>query len=343
MIVKSMTRKNASFSQLSKYMEYWEGRDDAKYRVIHNTYASDRLSLSEEFESNAQLLKSRKNGVFLYHEIVSIKKIDWINEEDQKKALCHIVNKYIDERSPGNLVYWVLHCEKKHIHYHLMISANELDKSNRLRLTKWKFADIKKNLKQWALEKYPTLDLGNSPEKKQSQASIELRRRTGKNQEKEFVVWVMTELLTKAQTELGLKASLEKYGFQIYQNWKTPGILVQGTGRKYRFKTIGLLGEYEKVQLKFQRLEAEKTLVEGRRIKASIVLKSHRLQLTNTISQIENLKVNIADMVSFITKHNPKPQVIQAKKHLSQRRSFNQKNNLKHKQWGFKTNNIRWR
>ena len=70
MIIKSMSRKEPSFGQLIKYIERETGNE--RYRFRHNVFARDPNRICAEFEQNAQLLKQRKGGVYLYHEIISI-------------------------------------------------------------------------------------------------------------------------------------------------------------------------------------------------------------------------------------------------------------------------------
>lgn len=70
MIVKSISRKTKSFAQLMRYMT----RDDANrdHDLYHHLDAENPQALVSQFEANAALLKARKNGNILYHEIVSI-------------------------------------------------------------------------------------------------------------------------------------------------------------------------------------------------------------------------------------------------------------------------------
>lgn len=123
MIVKSMSRKQASFGQLIGYIDR-EPIPDA-YRIRHNLFGRDPQHVREEFEANASLLSSRKNGVSLYHEILSITRARGLSDEQQKQRLTQIAQDYIAARCPCNLVYGGLHEDKHHsFHFHLMISAN---------------------------------------------------------------------------------------------------------------------------------------------------------------------------------------------------------------------------
>ena len=70
MIIKSMSRKVPSFGQLLGYIDREAGGE--AYTLRHNLRGRDHASIEQEFSCNADLLQQRRNGVFLYHEIISI-------------------------------------------------------------------------------------------------------------------------------------------------------------------------------------------------------------------------------------------------------------------------------
>ena len=123
MIVKSMSRKVPSFGQLIGYIDRDEGQEP--YRIRHNVWGRDPDLIRAEFEQNGDLLAKRKNGVYLYHEIISITRAKGVGLARQKTALREIAERYIAERCPDNLVFGNLHEDQEHsLHYHLIISAN---------------------------------------------------------------------------------------------------------------------------------------------------------------------------------------------------------------------------
>ena len=79
MIIKSMSRKEASFTQLLHYIDREIGQED--YAIRHNLFAWDREDMGREFEQHAQRLKQRKNGVYLFHEIISLSRSSQLSEE----------------------------------------------------------------------------------------------------------------------------------------------------------------------------------------------------------------------------------------------------------------------
>jgi hypothetical protein len=91
-----------------------------------------------EFEANAQHLEARKNGNYLYHEIISLdpNTTEEISIKEQVKILHDVADKYLSLRAKNNLSYGKIHCDKSHVHLHLCISANEVYSNKRHRLSK---------------------------------------------------------------------------------------------------------------------------------------------------------------------------------------------------------------
>lgn len=183
MIIKSMSRKEPSFGALMKYIDRELGTET--HRVRHNVMGRGADPIRAEFERNASLLKKRKNGVYLYHEIISITRAQGLDPKAQQDLLHQIVQHYVDARCPENLVYGGLHQDKDHsYHYHLMISANRAGETGRLRLTKKQFRDIQVQLEAHVLEKHPELEqqiaINKRAEHRRSRGSLEHERRTGR-------------------------------------------------------------------------------------------------------------------------------------------------------------------
>ena len=97
MIIKSMSRKVPSFGQLLNYIDRDEGNEG--YQLRHNLMGRKREALQAEFERNAALLMKRKNGVYLYHEIISLSRAQGLSPEEQKKRLYEIAQQYVGARS----------------------------------------------------------------------------------------------------------------------------------------------------------------------------------------------------------------------------------------------------
>lgn len=123
MIIKSMSRKTPSFSQLVDYIDNDVSRTEY---YTYNLYNMDKVSIKREFYENSRHVKLRKNGVYLYHEIISLSKDEKVSLGKQAEILTDLTQKYVEERSPEALVFGKIHFDKENVHFHLLISANEV-------------------------------------------------------------------------------------------------------------------------------------------------------------------------------------------------------------------------
>lgn len=250
MIIKSMSRKEASFSQLYDYMKQGANRKDDKYHFNYNCFGRKREEIIQEFEQQANYLGKRKNGVYLYHEIISISRTKNISTAKQKEILSDIVKQYIQSRAKNNLVSVFIHDEKdNNLHFHLMISANEIGQSRRYSLRKKQFDSIKRNLELWILEKYPELE----------QRQLISKKSTYKD-DKENLIDFLQSVFSTCKTRNEFHAKLSKGGYEYKVRGNTVTFINIKTKAKHRLKTLdkseyGLLDNYEKMQLRLSQKE----------------------------------------------------------------------------------------
>lgn len=248
MIIRSLSRKDPSFRQLFFYMNREKG---VPYFVSWNLNLVNHLDYQrvlDQFYENAELLKTRKNGNYLYHEIISIKLSSGVSLDRQMKALHDVSQKYIQARGPNLLSYGRMHIDDKSLHMHVMFSANELNQSNRHRLSREQFATIQRQCEQYLQQTYPDLkqpvlylkDREQKPNKSR-QREYEFTKRTGKKTQKQKVKEQLEELLSQRRTQ-SLKQLFKEHGFELYQRGKHYGVLFRGT--KYRMVTLGLADEF---------------------------------------------------------------------------------------------------
>ncbi len=278
MIIKSMSRKVPSFGQLIGYIDR-EGMPE-QYRIRHQLFGWEPEKIRAEFERNAALLQKRRNGVYLYHEILSITRAAGLDPEEQKARLMEIVREYIAARCPDNLVYGGLHQDKDHsLHFHLMISANRADDAKRLRLDKRQFREIQVRLEEHVLTRYPELEqklaIGKRSDRKLNQAEVELERRTGERPARQTVLERVQEALAGARDRDSLMAALGRSDLELYVRGKNLGIIDHETGKKHRLNTLDpeLMPAFEAKLLKLEadpdepkrEEEAERKAEEARR------------------------------------------------------------------------------
>ena len=261
MIIKSMTRKEPSFDTLLKYLH--RGRIDARFQFYHNLYSRKNESIEREFLENAVHLRKRQGGVYLYHEILSITKSTRISEFRQKEILQEIAQQYVLSRSHRSLVYGVLHDEHRgHLHYHLMISGNEVGSPERTRISRGAFAEIKKQLEDWVLERFPELEQTRIMDKaasgeKLSRAGGELKRRTGKMPERDDLKERLKTIFQMAWDKADFFRLLAAKQVKIYVRGESIGFEDLKTGRKHQLKTLGLEAEFAAVNARISEHQSQ--------------------------------------------------------------------------------------
>jgi len=241
MIIKSMSRKEASFGQLMDYIDRDGG--DEQSRIRYNLLGRDRERIRDEFERNAEHMAKRKNGVFMYHEIISITRARGIDLETQKQRLYEIAQEYVAARAPRNLCYGGLHDDKDHsLHYHLMISANATNETKRHRLSKAQFRTIQISLERYVMEKYPELEqtvaIEKTAEARIPKTETEIKRRGGKTTRREEVRSRIDEALEHSRDKNSFLSELEARGFELYVRGKNIGVIDRETGKRHRVKTL---------------------------------------------------------------------------------------------------------
>lgn len=241
MIIKSMSRKVPSFAQLLSYIEREPGQEE--FCIRHNLMARDLEKIRAEFERNGSLLPKRKNGVYLYHEIISITRAKGLSAKQQKDRLYQITQNYIAARCPDNLVFGGLHQDKDHsYHMHLMISANRAGHEKRLRLSKGQFREIQVQLEAHVLENFPELEqalaIGKVSDRRLKKSEVELERRTGKRPKREEVLQRVQNAFDLSQDRDSFFEALGRYDLELYIRGKTLGVIDHESGKKHRLKTL---------------------------------------------------------------------------------------------------------
>lgn len=241
MIIKSMSRKVPSFGQLLGYIDRDEGQE--AYRIRHNLLSRDPARIRAEFEGNGDLLQRRKNGVYLYHEIISITRAKGLSPEAQKERLYEIAQSYIAARCSDNLVFGGLHQDKEHsYHYHLMISANRAGETGRFRLSKAQFREIQVGLENHVLQKFPELEqkvaIGKRSDRKLSRSENELERRTGSRPKREDVLQRVRDAFATASDRDSLLEALGRNDLELYVRGKNLGVIDHESGKNHRLKTL---------------------------------------------------------------------------------------------------------
>ena len=261
-----MARKQPTFKQL---VEYMDKESASKHTLAHNFYSHERSTQEEivtEFLKNSSSLAKRKNGNYLYHEVISFEGVE-IEQEKLDEMLLAIGELYLSERAPKQLAYAVIHKDTDKPHIHFCISANEFGSTKRKRLTKLAFSSIQKNIETYVLQNYPELETraiytkDRNPEKLQTKSrEQELKKRSGTLTKKEQLKNELHGLFELANTPKELTNALLGQGYKMYTRGKNVGIKHLDTGRKHRFATLGVIEHYLSALERFDGVEKEKRL-----------------------------------------------------------------------------------
>jgi len=230
MIIKSLSRATKSFEALYNYLTRDTESILNTFNLYSNAYEKNRVI--KEFLENAKFIKNARGKNYLYHEIISLNK-NKLSLQEQQDILIDIVNKYISLRAQNHLTFTALHFDKEHLHIHLMISANELEGTKRVRLSKKDFSTIQKELEQYVNSAYPQLGATKHYNKDLKQI------KSKKEQLKDYLI----DLFNNSKTKDEFKKSIEILEIEFYTRGKTVGVIFNG--KKYRLKTLGVLQEYE--------------------------------------------------------------------------------------------------
>ena len=315
MIVKSMSRKVPSFGQLIGYIDRDEGQEP--YRIRHNLLSRDPARICAEFERNGDLLQRRRNGVYLYHEIISITRAQGLSAEEQKSRLYEIAQSYIAARCPDNLVFGGLHQDKEHsFHYHLMISANRAGETGRLRLTKNQFRQIQVGLENHVLAQFPELEqkvaIGKRSDRKLSRSEAELERRTGERPNRDEVLERVREAFASSLDRDSLLEALGRFDLELYVRGKNLGVIDHESGKRHRLKTLDaeLADRIEGRMMELSEPEA-KSAPEGEKEKGAETKERHQPQPDREPETTKESPSHESDKDSYVkygSNTDPKPE-----------------------------------
>jgi hypothetical protein len=269
MIIKSLGRKASGkltgmgtkgggpFGRLVDYMTRSDDQEASESVLWHGFYGHAGMSQADivhEFQANAALLKERKNGNVLYHEILSFSAGYRLRGEALSRAVSDIGQEYLRQRAANQMAFGAIHMDTDHIHLHLMISANEVGKRDRVRLSKKDFADIQKAVEAYTLAHYPELaqtrvyDKARESERLKTEVNEQaMKARTGAQSRKEALKAQLHQLFERAQSPQELEALLRAEGMTPYTRGKNQGVVLRdakGQERKHRFSTLGLETHY---------------------------------------------------------------------------------------------------
>ncbi len=248
MIIKSLARKNRTFAQLYDYLHRKGGEDFTVFRNFTSYTTPARAEVLAEFHRNADHLPARRGGNYLYHEILSTKTVAGLPIDAQRRIMLDLAETYLARRADRLLAYGCLHEERGHLHFHLMLSANELGQSRRFRVPKKQFAAIQRELEAYAIESYPELQervLYGKSERSRSMThqEYELRKRTRGVTRKDQLIKDLRDIFGSVRSQKALDAALDRAG--IILSGRGKAILATQGNLRCRLKTLQLDADYQ--------------------------------------------------------------------------------------------------
>lgn len=160
-----------------------------------------------------------------------------------------IGTKYLKQRAPDLLAYGRIHTDKKskHVHLHLMLSANCFESSTRYRISKGSFNAIRRDLEGYVIENYPNLDqkrLHHQSRKRHTKhAEYELIKRKGHSKRTDLTC-ELDQIFSQTRGTRELLLALLQAG--IVAKFRGNQITVMKDGFKARLKTLGLQHHQER-------------------------------------------------------------------------------------------------
>lgn len=243
MIIKSKSRKRASFKQLLEYMQ--AGKDEHSMVLTHNLTGQSVPEWTKDFEANEGLrLRERKGSVRLYHELLSFHDRD--TEVLNQNKLEALTAEYIRNRAYNGLVVAMSHHDRNHVHVHLCISGVEYATGKSMRISQKAFDKVKRDLQSYQIEHYPELShsivahgSGRSPN---NEKEYQLQVRTNARSKREDVKSGLEQELTQASSLQAFLTGLERKGIEpYYRNGIMTG--VRAHGYKFRLSALGVSRE----------------------------------------------------------------------------------------------------
>lgn len=252
MIIKTSRYRTRKFRHLVTYIMSDRGRvrSDETFTIRHNLRSNEADGIVREFIENDTYRRKRKNGVVLYHEILSYSPKDAKNLD--LTILEDIAQKFIELRGDRALCLAKPHIENKNVHIHFCFSGTEYHSPKVLRLDNVAFKQLRIDIENYQQEKYPELSDSivylNKWQKEQvieqeglkmSDPEYQLKKRTGKKSDKEEVNELVQEAFSGSTSRDDFFQKLLEQGLELYKyRNKVNGLL--WNGRKYRFRTLNI-------------------------------------------------------------------------------------------------------
>jgi hypothetical protein len=250
MIIKIKSHKRKVFKHILEYMLNDKDRlfdeDKKSFAITHNLKGKTIAEWEKQYRANEEFRqRKRSDSVYLTHEILSWHRDDAKNITLEK--LEEIAREYITQRNPKGMYVAVPHFDKEHYHIHICASGIEFKTGKSLRLTKSELQNLKKNIQQFQIERFPELsksivEHGKKEKSLLTDKEYQIKLRTGRETQKEQLIGMLKTCYKKANSKAMFLQLLKECHLTPYERGgKTSGVLFNNT--KFRFKGLGFSSE----------------------------------------------------------------------------------------------------
>jgi ferredoxin-fold anticodon binding domain-containing protein len=250
MIIKIKSHKKPVFEKILNYMIHDKDRlfdkSGKSFAITYNLKGNSVDEWEKQFRDN-ELYRQRKrtDSVLLTHEILSWHKDDAENISLAKME--EMAREYIRLRNPLGIYVAVPHFDKGHYHIHICASGIEYKTGRSLRLTKSNLQQLKKDIQQYQIERFPELSKsvvrhGRKDKSVLTDKEYQIKLRTGRETDKEKLIGMLKTCYKKANSKETFFHLLKECRLIPYERGgKTSGIIFNN--KKFRLKSLGFTNE----------------------------------------------------------------------------------------------------
>ncbi len=244
MIIKSKSRRRATWRQLLNYMD--DGTDERSLLLTHNVRGgSVEAWIGEFLEAEEARLTHRTDSVVLYHEIMSFHDED--TQAITRETLEDLTLQYINLRAEKGLVVAMSHHDRDHVHVHFCISGVEHSTGRSMRMSQSQFTAVKRSMQAYQQQRYPEIaksiaDHGRKARAVRSEPEYLMKQRTGRPSKRDELSVMLRSLFDQSKSLERFGQALKEHGMELYlRNGRPQGVLVDGV--KFRLSSIGISKE----------------------------------------------------------------------------------------------------
>jgi len=252
MIIKIKAIKSPDFERLIRYIlpkRHHRSKRDMMFIFKHNLKGNQVENWVQQFEENeAFRIHKRTGNMILSHEIISF------NAEDSPHIDVGIMRdftkKYIEYRGLRGMYIAVSHFDTDNFHIHLCCSSVEYRTGKAMCLSRKEFQDLKIRMQEYQMQKYPQLQHsivrhgGGKTQQKDREYQVE--KRSGQVSKRTQIKDRVRDISLRADSPEQFIDLLENQSLKpYYRSGKLTGVI--SGKRKYRFKTLGVKDEIERI------------------------------------------------------------------------------------------------